>query len=382
MENSERYRLCVNALKGFMDDAGFSGVVIGLSGRHGLGLVAVMCADALGADRVHGVSCRARTPPTTRWTMRSIWLATSDPDTVSIAEPYRAFEAALAEACGGALGLAAENTQARCRMVCLMALSNAYGWMLVNTGNKSEAMMGYSTLYGDTAGAFAPIGGLYKTDVFAVARWRNRQAEIAGEVPPIPEHVFVKPPSAELSPDQEDEKSMGIDYPTLDRLLKAHGSRLGCRSAGVRRVRCGRRRACAANGARDRIQASFGAPVPRPRSTSSVPLAPPWHAGLVSQSPLRRLRDGMSAPHDKTFSRHYTLRAFVSVSVAKEVVRRGRRSFFKLAGLSAAVLAVGGNPRRMRGGKAAGQSSGGDEQGQRNRWSIKRNGAAAHRLRC
>ena len=97
--------------------------------------------------------------------------------------------------------------------------------MLVNTGNKSEAMMGYSTLYGDTAGAFAPIGGLYKTDVFAVARWRNRQAEIAGEVPPIPEHVFVKPPSAELSPDQEDEKSMGIDYPTLDRLLKAHVDR-------------------------------------------------------------------------------------------------------------------------------------------------------------
>ena len=85
--------------------------------------------------------------------------------------------------------------------------------------------MGYSTLYGDTAGAFAPIGGLYKTDVFAVARWRNRQAEIAGEVPPIPEHVFVKPPSAELSPDQEDEKSMGIDYPTLDRLLKAHVDR-------------------------------------------------------------------------------------------------------------------------------------------------------------
>ena len=83
-------------------------------------------------------------------------------------------------------------------------------------------MMGYSTLYGDTAGAFAPIGGLYKTDVFAVARWRNDQAKAAGAVPPIPEHVFTKPPSAELSPDQEDEKSMGIDYPTLDRLLMAH----------------------------------------------------------------------------------------------------------------------------------------------------------------
>ena len=228
VENSERYRLCVNALKGFMDDAGFSDVVIGLSGGMDSSLVAVMCADALGADRVHGVLMPG--PYSTDHSVddaldlaRNLGIRTR---TVSIAEPYRAFEAALAEACGGKLsGLAAENTQARCRMVCLMALSNAYGWMLVNTGNKSEAMMGYSTLYGDTAGAFAPIGGLYKTDVFAVARWRNRQAEIAGEVPPIPEHVFVKPPSAELSPDQEDEKSMGIDYPTLDRLLKAHVDR-------------------------------------------------------------------------------------------------------------------------------------------------------------
>ena len=228
VENSERYRLCVNALKGFMDDAVFSDVVIGLSGGMDSSLVAVMCADALGADRVHGVLMPG--PYSTDHSVddaldlaRNLGIRTR---TVSIAEPYRAFEAALAEACGGKLsGLAAENTQARCRMVCLMALSNAYGWMLVNTGNKSEAMMGYSTLYGDTAGAFAPIGGLYKTDVFAVARWRNRQAEIAGEVPPIPEHVFVKPPSAELSPDQEDEKSMGIDYPTLDRLLKAHVDR-------------------------------------------------------------------------------------------------------------------------------------------------------------
>ena len=203
VENSERYRLCVNALKGFMDDAGFSDVVIGLSGGMDSSLVAVMCADALGADRVHGVLMPG--PYSTDHSVddaldlaRNLGIRTR---TVSIAEPYRAFEAALAEACGGKLsGLAAENTQARCRMVCLMALSNAYG-------------------------AFAPIGGLYKTDVFAVARWRNRQAEIAGEVPPIPEHVFVKPPSAELSPDQEDEKSMGIDYPTLDRLLKAHVDR-------------------------------------------------------------------------------------------------------------------------------------------------------------
>lgn len=228
MDNSERYRLCVEALKNFVEGAGFTDIVIGLSGGMDSSLVAVMCVDALGADCVHGVLMPG--PYSTDHSVgdaldlaRNLGMATS---TVSIAEPYRAFEAALADACGGRLeGLAAENTQARCRMVCLMALSNAYGWMLVNTGNKSEAMMGYSTLYGDTAGAFAPIGGLYKTDVFAVARWRNGQAEAAGEIPPIPEHVFTKPPSAELSPGQEDEKSLGLDYPTLDRLLKAHVER-------------------------------------------------------------------------------------------------------------------------------------------------------------
>ncbi|MRX81449.1 NAD(+) synthase [Eggerthella guodeyinii] len=228
MENSERYRLCVEALEAFMDGVGFTDVVIGLSGGMDSSLVAVMCVDALGAERVHGVLMPG--PYSTEHSVDdALELARNlglEPRTVSIAEPYRAFEAALADACGGKLeGLAAENTQARCRMVCLMALSNAYGWMLVNTGNKSEAMMGYSTLYGDTAGAFAPIGGLYKTDVFAVARWRNDQAESAGTTPPIPEHVFTKPPSAELSPEQEDEKSMGIDYATLDRLLEAHVER-------------------------------------------------------------------------------------------------------------------------------------------------------------
>lgn len=82
--------------------------------------------------------------------------------------------------------------------------------------------MGYSTLYGDTAGAFAPLGGLYKTDVYAAARWRNRKAVEEGGVGPIPVNVFVKPPSAELAPDQEDEKSLGVDYGTLDRILMAH----------------------------------------------------------------------------------------------------------------------------------------------------------------
>lgn len=110
-------------------------------------------------------------------------------------------------------------------MVCLMALSNTYGWMMVNTGNKSEAAMGFSTLYGDTSGAFAPIGGLYKTDVFALSRWVNERAAAEGKVPPIPEHIITKPPSAELSPGAEDEKALGIDYATLDQILTLTSSR-------------------------------------------------------------------------------------------------------------------------------------------------------------
>lgn len=224
MEPLEMYDACTAALGSFVLDAGFSEVVIGLSGGMDSSLVAVMAADALGAAHVHGVMLPG--PYSSESSIDDAEALAAnlgiEVRTVSICEPFEAFESVLARACGGALsGLAAENTQARCRMVCLMALSNAHGWLMLNTGNKSEACMGYSTLYGDTAGAFAPLGGVYKTDVFAMARARNRRAAEAGEVLPIPVNVFVKPPSAELAPDQEDEKSLGIDYATLDRILVA-----------------------------------------------------------------------------------------------------------------------------------------------------------------
>ena len=139
------------------------------------------------------------------------------------ARAYDAFVHVFADANQGVLtGLAAENTQARCRMVILMALSNAHRWLVLNTGNRSEAYMGYSTLYGDTAGAFAPIGGLLKTQVYMLARVANARAEAAGRVAPIPANVLTKAPSAELAPGQVDEASMGIDYPTLDGILAAH----------------------------------------------------------------------------------------------------------------------------------------------------------------
>ncbi|MEG0322822.1 MAG: NAD(+) synthase, partial [Raoultibacter sp.] len=187
-------------------------------------VVAVMCVDAFGAERVHGVLLPG--PYSSDHSVADAQeLADNlgiDAQTLPILEPYEAFARVLSDACGGELtGLAAENTQARCRMVCLMALSNTYNWMLVNTGNKSEAMMGYSTLYGDTAGAFAPMGGLYKSDVYAVGAWRNEQAELQGLRVPIPQNIFSKPPSAELAPGQEDEKSLGLTYSELDAILQA-----------------------------------------------------------------------------------------------------------------------------------------------------------------
>lgn len=225
MDASQKYAACVDALEEYARDAGFDEVVIGLSGGIDSSLVAAMCVDAFGAARVHGVLLPG--PYSTDHSVSDAEELAArlgiETFIVSIREPYEAFARALAPACGGALeGLASENTQARCRMACLMALSNAHGWMLVNTGNKSEAMMGYSTLYGDTAGAFAPLGGLYKTDVYALSRWANEQAEREGRPAPIPQHVLEKPPSAELAPGQEDERSMGIDYPELDAILEAH----------------------------------------------------------------------------------------------------------------------------------------------------------------
>lgn len=225
MQVGEQYRVCVDGLAAFTEEAGFTDVVVGLSGGIDSSLVATMAVDALGAEHVHGVLLPG--PYSSQHSVADAQELANNlgvsTQVVSICEPFESFERVLAKACGGKLkGLAAENAQARCRMVCLMALSNTYGWMVLNTGNKSESMMGYSTLYGDMVGAFAPLGSLYKTDVYALARWRNDQAARQEQLVPIPDGVLTKAPSAELSPDQSDEASLGVDYPTLDRLLRRH----------------------------------------------------------------------------------------------------------------------------------------------------------------
>lgn len=121
-------------------------------------------------------------------------------------------------------GLAAENLQARVRGMILMGLSNQHGHLVLTTGNKSELATGYSTLYGDSAGGFAPIKDVLKTQVWKLSRWRNAQAGISGAflhgftAPPIPENSIEKEPSAELRPDQRDTDSLP-EYDVLDRLL-------------------------------------------------------------------------------------------------------------------------------------------------------------------
>lgn len=179
MRANDMYEACADALRAYAEGAGFTDMVVGLSGGIDSSVIAVLCADVFGPDHVHGVMLPG--PYSTEHSLDDAReLADNlgiETHVVSICEPFEAFEAVLRRSgCGKLSGTASENTQARCRTVVLMALSNANGWMLVNTGNRSESMMGYSTLYGDTAGAFAPIGGLYKTDVYAIARWRNERA--------------------------------------------------------------------------------------------------------------------------------------------------------------------------------------------------------------
>jgi NAD+ synthase (glutamine-hydrolysing) len=118
-------------------------------------------------------------------------------------------------------GIAEENLQARVRGTTLMGISNQEGHLVLATGNKSELAVGYSTLYGDAVGGFAPIKDIYKTDVWALARYRNATALERGEVAPIPERSIEKEPSAELRPDQKDSDSLP-DYQLLDRVLRAY----------------------------------------------------------------------------------------------------------------------------------------------------------------
>jgi NAD+ synthase (glutamine-hydrolysing) len=217
---AEVYQALVTGTRDYVRKNGFHDVVIGLSGGIDSSLVAVVAADALGPEHVHGVSMPSRYSSEGSSSDAAALAASLGIDyrTVAIEPAHAAFlEMLTPDFQGLPPGLTEENLQSRVRGVILMALSNKLGWLVLTTGNKSEVAVGYSTLYGDTAGGFAVIKDVAKTLVYRLCAWRNRQ----GPAPVIPEEVLSKPPSAELRFDQRDDQSLP-PYDVLDPVLLAY----------------------------------------------------------------------------------------------------------------------------------------------------------------
>ena len=215
----EIYAALVLATGDYVRKNGFTDVCLGLSGGVDSSLVATVASDALGADRVHGVLMPSRYSSAHSVADAEALCANLGIEgrIIEIEAAHSAFEAMLVpEFAGLAPGLAEENVQSRIRAIVLMALANKFGWLVLTTGNKSEAAVGYSTLYGDSAGAFAPISDIWKMQVYDLARRRNATS---GRTL-IPERVLAKAPSAELRPDQRDSDSLP-PYELLDPVARA-----------------------------------------------------------------------------------------------------------------------------------------------------------------
>ena len=221
--DEEAYAAITLGLGDYARKNGFSDVVLGLSGGIDSALTAAIAADALGADHVHGVLMPSRYSSAGSVSDSAELGVALGIDTMElpVEGAFQAFLDTLEPVFGGrAPDVAEENLQARVRGTLLMALSNKFGWLTLATGNKSELSVGYSTLYGDMVGGFAPIKDLFKTRVYDLARWRNaRDAALV-----IPQAVIDKAPSAELRPDQVDEDSLP-PYETLDAILAAYVER-------------------------------------------------------------------------------------------------------------------------------------------------------------
>lgn len=212
------YQGLILGIKDYFTKSGFSKAILGLSGGIDSAVVCALAAEALGAENVMGVLL-----PSKYSTDHSVKDAEDlaanlgcKSETIAIKNITDAFETALHPQFQGLpFNIAEENIQARSRAVLLMAMSNKFGYILLNTSNKSEAAVGYGTLYGDMCGGISVLGDVFKTQVFQLARYINREREI------IPENTIVKPPSAELRPDQKDSDSLP-DYDILDKILKEY----------------------------------------------------------------------------------------------------------------------------------------------------------------
>ncbi|MFD4709953.1 NAD+ synthase [Streptomyces sp. NPDC056637] len=220
-DDEEVYSALVVGLRAYAAKNGFRSVLIGLSGGIDSALTAAIACDALGAQNVYGIAM-----PSKYSSEHSKGDAAELADrtglnfrTVPIEPMFDAYMGSL-----GLTGLAEENLQSRLRGTMLMAVSNQEGHIVLAPGNKSELAVGYSTLYGDSVGAYGPIKDVYKTSVFRLAEWRNRAAAERGQTPPIPVNSITKPPSAELRPDQVDTDSLP-DYPVLDAILEMYVDR-------------------------------------------------------------------------------------------------------------------------------------------------------------
>jgi len=212
---AEVYGALVLGVRDYVRKNGFGSVILALSGGIDSALTATIAVDAIGPDRVHVVLMPSRYSSDHSVTDAEDLVKRQGVHarTIPIKPMFDAFSGSL-----DLHGLAAENLQARIRGMIAMSLSNEEGHLVLTTGNKSEIATGYSTLYGDSAGGYAPIKDVPKTLVWELSRWRNEQAAERGEIPPIPENSISKPPSAELSPGQLDSDSLP-DYPVLDALL-------------------------------------------------------------------------------------------------------------------------------------------------------------------
>jgi len=221
LDDLEQMRLALElGLHDYVTKNGFGEVVIGISGGIDSALTAALCVEALGAERVHGVSMPSRySSEGTRGDAQRLSESLGiDFREIPIEPTVEAYTGALHEHfTGREADLTEENLQARVRGTLLMALSNKFGWLVIASGNKSELSVGYSTLYGDLAGGFALIKDVYKTDVFRLSRWLNERA--GREL--IPVSIIERAPSAELRAGQLDEDSLP-PYPSLDKVLEAY----------------------------------------------------------------------------------------------------------------------------------------------------------------
>jgi NAD+ synthase (glutamine-hydrolysing) len=218
-EEAQVYEALVLGTRDYLRKNGFTDAVVGLSGGIDSSLVAAVAVDALGPGHVHGLSMPSRYSSAGSVTDAAALAERLDIDlrTVAIEAAHDALSGLIGAALGAApTGLTDENLQSRIRGVLLMAVSNAQGWIVLTTGNKSELATGYSTLYGDSAGGFAVIKDVPKTLVYRLCRYRNHRDGCEA----IPESVLTKAPSAELRPDQRDDQSLP-PYEVLDPLLDA-----------------------------------------------------------------------------------------------------------------------------------------------------------------